>query len=314
MRKNYITHDMGAREDPKLIRLQMDMGGLGLGIWWCLVEMLWENDGYLPMDSAAIAFSLRWAKPDEVQAVIFNYGLFDNDGTKFWSPGALSRIEEMKQTFQEIADRKEEASRRGRAAINARWHGKGNERAEGNTPTDTDVNTPVSTDVIQPNNSRNTFLTNYTNYTNITNNSSFGPGPEQEKRFLEIFFFDLNLTDPASEVRRFMDYYNANGWTLGKGRKVQDFEALARQWKAEDGKNSRLPKQFLGWFKALYISISENPGLQASILSDLAAGDMKGDRISMTFRTREIALELRAYVGNHFGNKFNNIDWRLLNG
>ena len=68
-----------------------------------------------------------------------------------------------------------------------------------------------------------------------------------------------------------MDYYNANGWTLGKGRKVKDFDALARQWKAEDGKNNRLPKQFLGWFKAVYISAS--PGLQMSVLSDLAAGD-----------------------------------------
>ena len=53
----YMTHDLGARNDPKLISLQMAMGGQGLAIFWCLVEMLWENDGYLPTDYEAIAFS-----------------------------------------------------------------------------------------------------------------------------------------------------------------------------------------------------------------------------------------------------------------
>ena len=44
----YITHDFGARNDPKLMDLQMEMGGQGLGIFWCLVEMLWENGGTIP--------------------------------------------------------------------------------------------------------------------------------------------------------------------------------------------------------------------------------------------------------------------------
>lgn len=290
----YLSHDLGARNDPKLLKLQMEMGGQGLAIYWCLVEMLWENGGYLPIESNTIAFSLHWCTPDEVQSVIFKYNLFENDGKQFWSPSALERINERDERWRA-------KSEGGKKSGEAR-------RNKSNTVLNTVPNYVQESDEVCLNTNKQT------NNTNILNNSSFGPGPEQEKRFLEIFFFDLNLTDPASEVRRFMDYYNANGWTLGKGRKVQDFEALARQWKAEDGKNNRLSKQFLGWFKALYISISENPGLQASILSDLAAGDMKGDRISMTFRTREIALELRAYVGNHFGNKFSNIDWRLLNG
>ena len=41
---NYFSHDFGARNDPKLIELQMEMGGQGLAIFWCIVEMLWEME------------------------------------------------------------------------------------------------------------------------------------------------------------------------------------------------------------------------------------------------------------------------------
>ena len=156
--------------------------------------------------------------------------------------------------------------------------------------------------------------TNNTNYTNITNNYSFGRPPEEkEKRFLEIFFFDLNFTDPAKEVRRFMDYYDGNGWTLGKGRKISDPEAVARQWVPEDKKNNRLPSSFLEWFKMVYATAGEDPGLQASILSDLVAGTRNGNDISMTFQTKEIAQELYEFISDHFGTQYK-IDWRIRNG
>lgn len=88
----YLTHDLGARNDPKLIELQMEMGGTGLAIWWCLVEMLWENDGYIPFNPKAIAYSLRWATEEEVRQVLTGYNLFDYDGELAWSPSALERI------------------------------------------------------------------------------------------------------------------------------------------------------------------------------------------------------------------------------
>ena len=63
----YITHDLGARNDPKLLDLQMEMGGQGLAIFWCIVEMLWENDGYIPANFKSIAFSLRRAQRSRTQ-------------------------------------------------------------------------------------------------------------------------------------------------------------------------------------------------------------------------------------------------------
>ena len=36
----YFQHDYNARNDPKLQALIVEMGVAGIGIYWCLVEML----------------------------------------------------------------------------------------------------------------------------------------------------------------------------------------------------------------------------------------------------------------------------------
>ena len=110
----YITHDFGSRNDPKLMDLQMDMGGQGLGIFWCLVEMLWENGGSIPANYKSIAFALRWCKPAEVEKVVTGYGLFEVADGIITSHSATSRIDEMRTKF----GARSESSRKANAA---RW-------------------------------------------------------------------------------------------------------------------------------------------------------------------------------------------------
>ena len=43
----YFRHDQNARNNPKLIKLKMKMGMEGIGIYWCLLECLYELNGYL---------------------------------------------------------------------------------------------------------------------------------------------------------------------------------------------------------------------------------------------------------------------------
>lgn len=112
----YFPHDIGARNDPKLLRLQMEMKGQGLAIFWCLVEMLWENGGYLPYDPRTLSFTLRWAKPNEIERVLNDFGLFLNDGERFWSKSALERIE-VNQSRVESARRAGKASGARRSGI-----------------------------------------------------------------------------------------------------------------------------------------------------------------------------------------------------
>ena len=106
----YFQHDYNARNDPKMQRLLMEQGASGLGVYWCIVEMLYEQGGYLPLnDSKSIAFALH-VDNKAVQSVINDYDLFQNDGELFWSKSAIDRL----------TKRKDIAEKRKAAAV-ARW-------------------------------------------------------------------------------------------------------------------------------------------------------------------------------------------------
>jgi Domain of unknown function (DUF4373) len=42
----YFQHDANARHDPKLLMLKKEFGMEGIGRWWCLVEILREQEDY----------------------------------------------------------------------------------------------------------------------------------------------------------------------------------------------------------------------------------------------------------------------------
>ena len=43
----YFQHDANARHDPKLLMLNKECGMEGIGRWWCLVEILREQEDYM---------------------------------------------------------------------------------------------------------------------------------------------------------------------------------------------------------------------------------------------------------------------------
>jgi hypothetical protein len=92
----YFPHDFNARNDPKLQKLLMKMGQEGKGIYWDLVEMLYEQNGYLPTSECeTYAFQLRTTY-DSITTVIHSFGLFKMDDDKFWSESVLRRLDERK--------------------------------------------------------------------------------------------------------------------------------------------------------------------------------------------------------------------------
>ena len=77
-----------------MLKLLQKEGVSGIGIYWCVVEMIYEEGGKLMLsDCEGIAFALR-TKEEIVKRVVINYQLFRNDGTYFWSESALKRMEE----------------------------------------------------------------------------------------------------------------------------------------------------------------------------------------------------------------------------
>lgn len=106
----YFQHDYNARNDTKIQNLMCGMGCNGIGIYWCIVEMLYEQDGKLSMcDCKSIAFALHVDEQD-VNKVVNDYDLFENDGTFFWSDSVNRRLDK----------RSEIAEKRKNAAVN-RW-------------------------------------------------------------------------------------------------------------------------------------------------------------------------------------------------
>lgn len=88
----YFPHDYNARSDPKLQQVLMDVGIEGIGIYWCLIEMLYEQGGILPISSCkSIAFALH-VHCNCIQSIINDFGLFNSDSEFFWSESVKKRL------------------------------------------------------------------------------------------------------------------------------------------------------------------------------------------------------------------------------
>lgn len=104
----YFSHDFGARNDPKLQRLIVELGAAGLGAYWCLVEQLYEQGGILPMyvcKSTAFALHLETGV---VNSIIKDFDLFESDGDSFWSKSVNERLGRRK----EITEARKEAAKK----------------------------------------------------------------------------------------------------------------------------------------------------------------------------------------------------------
>lgn len=111
--KEFFSHDHNARNDPKLLRLMMKHGLKGVGAYWCIIEMLSEEDGYLMRSECErIAFELR-TDSDFINHIINDYELFEVDDEQFYSESLLRRLKV-----------KYDKSEKARESANRRWNKK----------------------------------------------------------------------------------------------------------------------------------------------------------------------------------------------
>lgn len=85
----------------------------GIGLYWCIVECLYENNGYLDLDQIdLLAYELRVEK-DLIENLIDNYDLFKKNKKSFYSKSVLQRLEKIN-----------EISRKNKENANKRWANK----------------------------------------------------------------------------------------------------------------------------------------------------------------------------------------------
>ncbi|MDY6444924.1 MAG: DUF4373 domain-containing protein [Bacteroidales bacterium] len=273
----YLTHDLGARNDPKIVAVEMEMKGQGKAIWWDLVEMLWESGGYLPMDFKRLAYTLRYPSEDEVRSVVMDFGLFENDGERFWNESALDRIEHR----NDMSVRKAEGGRKG-----------GTARAQRRNDASSIPSSPAQADLKDSSSYASSIPSSPAqaiNDMNEMNERTLSPGAqararesrddeEERERIFEIFFF-RNFADPVGEVERFCEFYNPDGtgWKNSNGRRITNIQRTAEEWRPEKP-GARFPSHFLEWYKAVYAAAkTEGDGI-AGMLTDLLDVSCSGKR------------------------------------
>lgn len=123
----FFSHDYNARSDSKIKRLLLKHGMIGYGVYWSIVEDLYNNANVLPLQYDIIAFDIRC---DEtiIKSVINDFGLFEVDGDYFGSKSVERRLQE-----------RSEKSEKARASAKSRWEKRGQEDANA-LPSDEDRN------------------------------------------------------------------------------------------------------------------------------------------------------------------------------
>jgi len=100
----YFSHDYNTRSDEKIIKLLRKYGMAGYGIFWTIVEMLYNNDNSLKVDYDDLAYELR-IDAKIIKSIINDFGLFVMNDGYFGSESIERRLSE-RDKRSEIARQK----------------------------------------------------------------------------------------------------------------------------------------------------------------------------------------------------------------
>ena len=91
----YFSHDYNPRGDEKIQKLIFEMDWYGYGLFWALVELLYQNVGYMQYECDRIAFELR-TQEDRISSLINDFGLFKIKDNCIYSDSVLHRLKKRK--------------------------------------------------------------------------------------------------------------------------------------------------------------------------------------------------------------------------
>lgn len=110
--KFYFQHDNYSRDDEKLIEVRMKHQMTGLGVYWCLVEMLHEGNGYIETKPKLLAFQLQVDEQVINDVVEICFSVEDDKIT-------CNRVKQNLLYREEIKLKKSEAGKKG---MSVRWN------------------------------------------------------------------------------------------------------------------------------------------------------------------------------------------------
>jgi hypothetical protein len=208
MKQEFFSHDLHGRNDGKLQRVLMKHGLKGIGAFWCIIEMLYENEGVLMRtECERIAFELR-VDCDFILSMIDDFDLFQNDGDVFYSNSVLNRLE----TINAKRDKaKKSAEIRWGYANALRTQSDGNAVKESKEKKSNSIGQEEKTRFVKPN-----------------------------RDDVRAYMIELNMADLS---QRFVDYYESNGWRVGRNA-MKDWKAAVRTWKQQNNEKTKTTESF----------------------------------------------------------------------
>ena len=236
----YFAHDYNARNDPKLQNVLFDLGVEGIGVFWCIIEQLYEQGGKLPMHYCkSIAFALH-VDFKCVERLVNDYGLFKNDGQNMWSESVLNRL-----------NRRTEVSEKRKLAALARWRQNIENQSQTQAPASCrQVSENASVMQMQSNSNANAE-----HKVKEIKEKEIIKEREKEKtarRFIpptvEEVKARIDEMGYTFDAEAFIAFYQSNGWMVGKS-KMKDWRAAMVTWQKREprfprgGKSSSTSKK-----------------------------------------------------------------------
>jgi len=112
-REDWFKHQFRAREDEKLIRLKIKhKSSAPIGVYWQLVEMVYENDGYIKSDIEVIAYQL--GDSTELVKDVIDSCFNITDKGEITHNTIVSQLEFREEKYNE-------KSKKGKEAADKRW-------------------------------------------------------------------------------------------------------------------------------------------------------------------------------------------------
>jgi len=210
LKTRFLPHDYNARNDLKLINLQIKHGLEGLGLYWCLVEMVWEADNELNYEPELIAFALR-TDPDKVKSVAEAFKLFEVKGNKLSSSAIAKRM----AYFNEKSDKAKQAAAK-------RWN-KESERNANAMQTHSErnaINKEINKEINKSNKESDGDFLNLDDF-RPSRPPAKRPGPDY-KKICDIFA-QHGLIDMVAQ-----EFYDSF-WPLYKKGEIKDWEAYTEK-------------------------------------------------------------------------------------
>lgn len=206
----YFSHDYNAANDIKILFMRQQLGMEGYGIFWYLVEALANAGGRLPIAITPVLAMQIQVTEIKVRAVIEQFGLFIVENDEFFS----QRLNRHLEIRKKLSDKGKEGAKR-------RWIN--------GVPNGEAITVPNGEPYAKERKGKESKLNNSVR-------TFTRPTRSQLCEYMEeIGKVNESLAD------RFLNYYDSNGWKVGRSS-MKDWKAAIRNW-LKDEKQTKLDNE-----------------------------------------------------------------------